>query len=63
MSMHVCETCKYRSTPPPELLGLYSEMYKYFSRVFYCSRLQAVKCYNPDTKTQIFDCEQHEPSG
>jgi len=60
--MRVCETCKHRSTPPPELLGLYSEVRSYFPRVFYCSRLQVIKCYNPDTETQLFDCEQYEPA-
>jgi hypothetical protein len=57
----VCETCKHKSTPPPELMPLAEEMSKYYPKVYYCSRLQVIKCYNPDTKTQLFDCDQYEP--
>ena len=59
--MGVCETCKHRSTPPPELMPLAEEMSKYFPRVFYCKLLNAVRCYNPNTKAQMFDCELFEP--
>ena len=62
MSVRVCETCRHKSTPPPELLDIYREMSRYYSKVYYCSRLQVIKCYNPDTKSQIFDCELYEPA-
>jgi hypothetical protein len=59
--MRVCETCKYKSAPPPELLDLYSEMYRLYPRVFYCSRLQVIKAYDPSSPAKIFDCDQYEP--
>jgi len=59
----VCETCKFKSTTPPELLGLYSEMSKYFPRVYYCSKLQVIRAYDPSSPAKLFDCELYEPSG
>lgn len=63
MAMHVCETCRHRSAVPPELEALAVEMARYFPRVFYCGRLQAVKVYDPSSPTKVFDCELYEPSG
>jgi hypothetical protein len=59
--MRTCETCKYKSTPPQELLDLYREMSKHYPKVYYCSRLQAIKAYDPGSPAKVFDCEQHEP--
>jgi hypothetical protein len=62
--MRVCETCKYKSaTPPQELLDLYREMLRYYPKVYYCSRLQVIKAYDPSSPAKIFDCELYEPSG
>jgi hypothetical protein len=58
--MRVCETCKHRSTPPPELAPLAEEMAKLYPRVYYCSKLQVIKCYNPERPSQLFDCEHYE---
>jgi hypothetical protein len=58
----VCETCKYKSTPPQELLDLYREMSKLYPRVYYCGRLQAIKAYDPSSPAKLFDCEQYEES-
>jgi ribosome-associated toxin RatA of RatAB toxin-antitoxin module len=58
--VRVCETCKHRSEPPQELLDLYSEVSKYYPRVYYCSKLQVIKCYNPERPSQLFDCEHYE---
>jgi hypothetical protein len=60
--MRVCETCKFKSTPPQELLDLYREMYRLYPRVFYCSRLQVIKAYDPSSPAKIFDCELYEES-
>ena len=59
--MNVCENCRHKAPPPPELAPLYAEMRKYFPKVFYCKLLNAVRCYNPNTKAQMFDCELFEP--
>jgi hypothetical protein len=58
--MRVCETCKYKSTPPPELLGLLEELSKLYPRVFYCGKLQEVKVYDPGSPTKLFDCKLYE---
>jgi hypothetical protein len=59
--MRACETCKYKSTSPPqELLDTYREMARLYPRVYYCSRLQAVKVYDPSSPAKMFDCELYE---
>jgi hypothetical protein len=58
--MRVCETCKHKSTPPPELTDLYFEMAKLYPRVYYCKLLQVVKAYDPSSLAKLFDCELHE---
>jgi hypothetical protein len=58
--MRVCETCRYRSTPPPELLELVRGVSRLFPRVFYCSLLQAVRVYDPSSPAKVFDCELYE---
>jgi hypothetical protein len=60
--MKVCETCKHRATPPPELAPLYEEMRRLFPKVFYCKLLNAIKCCNPQSPAQMFDCELFEPT-
>ena len=60
--MRVCETCKSKSPPPQELLDLYREMSKYYPKVYYCSKLQAIKCYDPSSPAKAFDCDQYEKS-
>ena len=60
MSPKLCETCKYKASVPAELLELYEEMRKYYPRVYYCSRLNAVKVYNPDAPSQMFECDLYE---
>jgi hypothetical protein len=59
--MNVCEKCKHNAPPPPELAPLCEEMRRLFPKVFYCKLLNAVKCYKPNTKAQVFDCELFEP--
>ena len=61
--MRTCETCKYKATPPQELLDLYREMSKLYPKVYYCSKLQAIKCYDPGSPAKTFDCEHYEESG
>lgn len=61
--MRVCETCKHKSTPTHELLDLYTEMSKYYPRVYYCSKLQVIRVYDPSSPAKLFDCELYEPSG
>jgi len=56
----LCENCKYKAPPPPELAPLHEEMRKYFPKVFYCKLLNAVRCYNPNRPTQVFDCDFYE---
>jgi hypothetical protein len=60
--MRVCETCKHRSTPPPELTPLAEEMAKLYPKAYYCSKLQAVKVYDPGSPAKLFDCELYEPA-
>jgi hypothetical protein len=60
--MRVCETCKYRSTPPPELADLYFDMAKLYPRVYYCKLLQVIKAYDPSSPAKMFSCELYEPS-
>ena len=60
--MRICEICKYKSTPPPELLDLFREMSKYYPKVYYCSKLQVVRAYDPSSPAKIFDCDQYEES-
>jgi hypothetical protein len=62
--VRVCETCKHRSAAPPqELLDLYREMARLYPKAYYCSRLQAVKVYDPSSPAKMFDCGLYEPSG
>ena len=61
--MRVCETCKYKNTPPPELLEVLREMARLYPKVYYCKLLQAVKAYDPSSPAKMFDCELYEPSG
>jgi hypothetical protein len=61
--MRVCETCRFKSAPPQELLDLYSEVSRHYPRVFYCSKLQVIRAYDPSSPAKLFDCELHEPSG
>jgi hypothetical protein len=60
--MHVCETCKYKSTPPSELLELLREISRYYPKAYYCSKLQVVRAYDPSSPAKIFDCELYEES-
>ena len=60
--MRVCETCKYRGAMPPELEELARDMSRLFPRVFYCSKLQVIRVYDPGSPARVFDCEFHEPS-
>jgi len=59
--MRVCETCKYRSTPPSEFVQLVEDMSRFFSKVFYCSKLQVVRVYDLGSSAKLFDCEFYEP--
>jgi hypothetical protein len=59
--MRTCETCKFKSTPPPELANLYSEMAKLYPRAYYCSKLQVIRVYDPSSPAKLFDCDQYEP--
>jgi hypothetical protein len=59
--VRICETCKFKSTPPQELLDLYREMAKLYPKVYYCSKLQAIKAYDPSSPAKLFDCELYEP--
>ena len=61
--MRVCETCKFKSTPPPELLEVFREMCRLYPKVYYCRLLQVVKVYDPSSPAKTFDCELYEPSG
>jgi hypothetical protein len=58
--MRVCETCKFKSTPPPELLELFREVSKLYPKTFYCSRLQVIRVYDPSSPAKLFDCELYE---
>jgi hypothetical protein len=58
--MRVCETCKYKSTPPLELLDLFGEMARLYPKVYYCKLLQAIKVYDPSSPAKLFDCNLHE---
>jgi hypothetical protein len=58
--VRVCETCKFKGVPPPDLAPLVAEWRKLFPRVFYCTLLQAIKCYDPSSPTKMFDCELHQ---
>ena len=60
--MRTCETCKHRSTPPPELLELFREMARLYPKVYYCKLLQVVKVYDPGSPAKVFDCELYEPA-
>jgi hypothetical protein len=59
--MRICETCKFKSTPPPELANLYFEMAKLYPKVYYCSKLQVIRVYDPSSPAKTFDCELYEP--
>jgi hypothetical protein len=61
--MRVCETCKFKSTPPSELLEVFREMTRLYPKVYYCSKLQVVKVYDPSSPAKTFSCELYEPSG
>jgi hypothetical protein len=61
--MRVCETCRFKSEPPQELLELFREMLRIYSKVFYCDKLQVVKVYDLCSPAKMFDCELYEPSG
>jgi hypothetical protein len=58
--MRVCETCKFKSTPPPELTDLYFEMSRLYPRAYYCSLLQVIKVYDPSSPAKMFNCELYE---
>jgi hypothetical protein len=60
--MRVCETCKFKSTPPPELTPLVEEMSKLYPKVYYCGKLQVIRVYDPSSPAKLFDCEQYEES-
>jgi hypothetical protein len=60
MLVHVCETCRHKSGVPPELADLVVLMARYFPKVFYCSRLQVVKVYDPSSPAKVFGCELYE---
>jgi hypothetical protein len=59
--VRVCETCRHKSAVPQELLDLYREMSKHYPKVYYCSKLQVIRVYDPSSPAKVFDCEQHEP--
>jgi hypothetical protein len=61
LALRVCETCKHKSTPPPELTPLVDEMSKHYPRVYYCSLLQVIRVYDPSSPAKTFDCDQYEP--
>jgi hypothetical protein len=61
--VRICETCKHKSTPPQELVPLVEEMAKLYPKVYYCSKLQVIKAYDPSSPAKVFDCELYEPSG
>jgi len=56
----MCESCKHASELPPELRDVYASILQYYPRKFYCLKLQAVKVYNPDKPSQVFECEHFE---
>lgn len=58
--MRVCETCKFKGTPPEELVPLVAEWKKLFPKVFYCKLLQVIKCYDSSSPARMFDCEFHQ---
>jgi hypothetical protein len=60
--MRVCETCKFKSVPPQELLDLYWEMSRLFPKAFYCGKLQVIRVYDPSSPAKLFDCELYEPA-
>jgi len=39
---------------------VYASILQYYPRKFYCLKLQAVKVYNPDKPSQVFECEHFE---
>jgi hypothetical protein len=61
--VRACETCRYKSTPPQELLDLYREMSKYYPKVYFCGKLQVIRVYDPSSPAKTFSCELYEPSG
>jgi len=60
--VRVCETCRHKAAPPQELLEVLREMSRLYPRVFYCSRLQAIRVYDPSSPAKLFDCELYEPA-
>jgi len=56
----VCETCKYKAVPPSELEDLIKLMSRYFPKVFYCSKQQVVKVYDPSSPAKTFSCDFYE---
>jgi hypothetical protein len=61
-ALRVCETCRHKTVPPQELLNLYREMSRHYPKVFYCSKLQAIRVYDPGSPAKVFDCELYEPA-
>jgi hypothetical protein len=60
--MRVCETCKYKGALPSEFEEFVKDMSRLFPKVFYCSKLQVVRVYDPGSPARMFDCEFYEPS-
>jgi hypothetical protein len=60
--VRVCETCKHKATPPQGLLDLYREISRLFPKVYYCSKLQVIKAYDPSSPAKLFDCDLYEES-
>jgi hypothetical protein len=58
--VRVCETCKFKGAPPEELVPLIAEWKKLFPKVFYCTLLQSIKCYDPGSPARMFDCEFYQ---
>ena len=58
--MRVCETCKFKDVPPPELAPILADLRKLFPKVFYCKLLQVIRCYDPSSPARMFDCEFHQ---
>jgi hypothetical protein len=61
MELRVCETCKHASEIPLELREQFKDILTLFPKKYYCTLENAVKVYNPENPTTVFDCEKHEP--
>ena len=60
MNPKLCETCKYRENIPAELVDIFTDTIKHYPKAYYCNLLKSIKTYNPNTPSQMFECELYE---